>query len=96
MANTRVSCTKGSWTKVVDNATGDVSIALSTDRTPVWLQATAADSAPSDDQGPLMLLQFGDGWSEATIEEKFPGVSSAAYLWAKPWVDDAIIGVSHA
>ena len=82
----------------------DVSVMLAS-HTPVMLQATSGTSAPADDStGPLELLSYGDGWSEATIAEKFPGVASADYLWARqagvsagtPTAHpDAVVGISH-
>jgi len=71
---------------------------------PVMLQATADATPPTADTlGPLELLAYGDGWSEATIEEKFPGVAGADRLWARTsnadiglGSKDAIVGISHA
>jgi len=67
-----------------------------------WLAATATSTPPTDDFGPFHLLSRGDGWSEATILQKFPGIAAAARLWAKPIapaagmsVPDAILGISH-
>ena len=81
----------------------DISIMLANNR-PIMLQATSGTSAPTDDTlGPLELLSYGDGWSEATIAEKFPGVAAADYLWARTsdvnyglGAGDAIVGISHA
>lgn len=94
MADARVSVPRETWTKLIDNATGDVSIALLTTAT-VYIQATAADSAPSDEDG-MPLFSAGDGWSEATILEKFPGVATAAYLWAFAPNNDVQFYVSYA
>jgi len=96
--NTRKVCAAGSWTQLTDaSTTGDITIMLA-DNTPVSLQATADTTTPTDAVGPFYLLQIGDGWSEATIAEKFPGVTSAAYIWAKPLDDSrsSIVSVSHA
>lgn len=101
--NTRVSCPAGVWTAVTDDdVAAAISIELLND-VPISLQATATGAAtPIDDAGPLELLSYGDGWSEATIVAKFPGVASAVRLWAKPRGDSgasvttAIVGISHA
>ena len=100
--NARVLCPVGEWTKVTagDVAT-DISIMLAN-----WnqcsLQATVDDTTPTDVKGPLELLSKGDGWSEATIAEKFPGVAGALNIWAKPNEADiglgsldTVIGISH-
>ncbi len=100
--NTRITVAAGDdWVQLTDaSTTGDISIMLAAPY-PVMLQATATDTAPtSGTLGPLALLQFGDGWSEATILEKFPGVATAAFLWARRLhadsnAPDAIIGISH-
>jgi len=102
--NARVACPAGTWTKlnVTDVAT-DISIMLAND-VPVSLQATATGAAtPTDTVGPLELLSYGDGWSEATILEKFPGVAAAVGIYAKPREDhtaglgarDAVVSISH-
>jgi len=67
----------------------------------VSLQATSGTTPPTDAVGPLELMARGNGWSEATIAEKFPGVASADTLWAKPRTKDnfrggAIVSISHA
>jgi len=95
--NARVTCPVGSWTRLTDAAgtTGDVSVMLASYNTPVYLQATATDSAPSGTDGPLELLQYGDGWSEATILEKFPGVATAAFLWARPRTTGPFIALNE-
>lgn len=94
MADQSVSVPAATWTKLVDNATTDVSVALLTSAT-VYLQATSADSAPGDTDG-MPLFSAGDGWSEATILEKFPGVANAAYLWAYAPNRAVTFYVSHA
>lgn len=94
--NTRVSCPVGVWTQITDSVTTDISVALLSN-VPVSLQATSSSTAPTDDAGPLELLRQGDGWSEATILEKFPGVATASYLWAKPLGNaPSAVGTSHA
>lgn len=103
--NARVACPTGVWTKLnaADVAT-DISIMLANE-VPVTLQVTATGGAvPTDTVGPLELLRYGDGWSESTIEEKFPGVASAVNIYAKPREDfsrgrgshDAVVSISHA
>ena len=80
----------------------DISIMLANNR-PIQLQATSGTTPPTaGTSGPLELLRYGDGWSEATIAEKFPGVASADYLWARRSDADialggvdAIVGISH-
>ena len=101
--NARVSCPAGVWTKLnaADVAT-DISIMLA-NWVPVSLQATATGGAtPTDARGPLELMSKGDGWSEATILEKFPGVAVAVNIYAKPveadtglGALDAVVGISH-
>jgi len=103
--NARVACPVGTWTKLnaADVAT-DISLMLA-NNVPVSLQATATGGAtPTDTVGPLELLSYGDGWSEATILEKFPGVAAAVNLYAKPRENqdeglgarDAVVSISHA
>lgn len=102
--NTRISVPAGTaWTQLTDAiTTGEISIMLSS-QTPVMLQATSGDTPPTvGSDGPVALLSYGDGWSEATIVAKFPGVASADFLWARRLdadigiaAGDAIIGISH-
>jgi len=96
--NTRKVCAAGAWTQLTDaDAAADVTVMLASD-VPVSIQATTGATAPTDDIGPFYLLQIGDGWSEATIVEKFPGVAGALRLWAKPLGSErsAIVSISHA
>lgn len=99
--NTRKACPAGVWTQLTNaDVSTDVTVMLASD-VPVSLQATTDATAPTDDIGPLELLQYGDGWSEATIAEKFPGVA-AVRLWAKPKAEnpvaarDSVVSISHA
>jgi len=100
--NTRISCPAGEWTQLTDaDASADISVMLA-NWVPVSLQATTDATTPTDARGPLELLSKGDGWSEATILEKFPGVAAAVRLWAKPveadiglGAIDAVVGISH-
>lgn len=94
--NTRVSCPAGVWTKLTNALVEtDLSLMLASVAT-VSLQATAGTTAPTIDAGPLELLSYGDGWSEATIFAKFPGVAAADTLWAKPRSGrPALVGISH-
>lgn len=93
-----VACAAGAWTHLTDaaGATGNVSVALVSGG-PVWLKATTSATAPSGTEGTLTLLEPGDGWSEATIAAKFPGVASADHLYARPvGAQAAVVGISHA
>jgi len=102
--NARVACPVGVWTKLnaADVAT-DISLMLAND-VAVSLQVTATGGAvPTDNVGPLELLRYGDGWSESTIVEKFPGVAAAVNIYAKPRENqsagagaaDAVVSISH-
>jgi len=101
--NARITCPAGVWTRLTAaDAAADISIMLA-NWVPVSLQATADATTPTDARGPLELMGKGDGWSEATIVEKFPGVAAAVNIWAKPieadiglGAVDAVIGISHA
>ena len=101
--NTRITCAAGDWTQITDaDVAADISVMLANDVS-IYLQATATSTPPGASTiGPVELLDKGDGWSEATIAEKFPGVSGALRLWAKPKDSaasvshsSAIVGVSH-
>ncbi len=94
----------GAWVALTDSIVAtDISIMLANAR-PIMIQATSGTTPPtSGTLGPLELLNYGDGWSEATILEKFPGVDAADYLWARVsdadtglGGKDAIVGISHA
>ncbi len=101
--NARIACPAGVWTRItLADAAGDISIMLG-NWVPVSLQATVGSTTPTDGRGPLELMSKGDGWSEATIAEKFPGVAGALNVWAKPveadtglGALDAVVGISHA
>jgi len=99
--NARVSCPLDAWTKLTNGLVStNLSVMLAND-VAVSLQATSGTTAPTDDVGPLELMARGNGWSEATILEKFPGVATADTLWAKPRTKDdfrgpAIVSISHA
>lgn len=92
----QVTCAFDAWTELTnaEDATGDISIELLTDNTPIWLEATATGTAPAGAEGTFSLIRFGDGWSEATIAEKFPGVSGAVRLWARPYSRPKTSGVT--
>jgi len=102
--NARVNVPAGdAWTALTAAVVAtDISIMLA-GKYPVMLQATSGTTPPTAGTlGPLELLSYGDGWSEATIAEKFPGVASADYLWARRSdadiglaAADAIVGISH-
>lgn len=98
--NTRFACPPDIWTRVTDDAgaTGNISVMLANE-VPVSLQATADTTAPTDAVGPLELLSYGNGWSDATIQEKFNGVENAIHLWIKPRMNStgatAYVGISH-
>ena len=71
------------WTQITNGeTTGDVSICV-TEGWPILIQATTSASAPSDTDG-MILAEFGHGWSEATIAEKFPGLTSPDHLYGRP------------
>jgi hypothetical protein len=103
--NARVSVAAGgTWVALTSVVVAtDISIMLANNR-PIMLQATSGTTPPTASTlGPLELLSYGDGWSEATIAEKFPGVTAADYLWARVsdanlglGAEDAIVGISHA
>lgn len=105
--NTRINVpagNSGQWTQLTDSSTvGEISVMLASN-TPVMLQATDGQTAPTAGTlGPLALLSYGDGWSQATIVAKFPGVPAADALWARRLdadiglgAADAIVGISHA
>ena len=91
----KVAIPRNTWTQVTNGAvTTDVSVALLNNAT-VFIQGTASASAPSTEDG-LPLLSYGDGWSEATIAEKFPGVSGAQHLYAFSPDRAVDIYISHA
>ncbi len=101
--NARISCPAGAWTRLTAaDAAGDISVMLA-NWVPISIQAMPTGStAPTDIRGPLELMSKGDGWSEATIAEKFPGITDALNLWAKPveadtglGALDAVVGISH-
>jgi hypothetical protein len=91
----KISVPRATWTELTDTDTaGDITLALLNDAT-VYLQATTGATAPTTNDG-MPLMSFGDGWSEATIVEKFPGVASADRLWAYSPNADVQIYISHA
>lgn len=102
--NTRKLVPAGTaWVKLTDALViTNISVMLASN-TPVMLQATNGGTPPTvGTLGPLALLSFGDGWSQATIAEKFPGVTNADHLWARRMnadiglgATDAIVGISH-
>jgi hypothetical protein len=86
---------RATWTQLTDgDIATDISLALLNDAK-VFLQATTDGTAPTTADG-LPLLRFGDGWSEATIAEKFPGVASATRVWAYSPNSAVDIYLSHA
>lgn len=103
--NTRITVAAGgTWVQLTNgDVAADMSVMLANSQ-PVMLQATANDTPPTAGTlGPLELLSHGDGWSEATIAEKFPGVASAVRLWARTMdanigrgSENAYVGISHA
>ena len=95
--NTFVTLPKGVWTAITNaDVAADISIALIDGRCAIQATATGGSApAASSDDG-LPLLSHGDGWSEATIAEKFPGVATAVLLFGKPLDnEDARVYVSH-
>lgn len=96
--NANVTCPTGQWTQLTDtDVTGDVTVALISGG-PVLLNVTTGATEPSSAEG-APLIFYGDGWSEATIAEKFPGVASGDRLWARPDRSDsasAVVFISYA
>lgn len=89
----KVSCTRGQWTQLTDtDETGDVTIILL--REGKTFIRRAAGTQPSTEDGAILIAE-GDGWSEATIAEKFPG-GTGARLWAFPVDNDVEIYFSSA
>ena len=98
--NAVVTLPVGVWTQITNGAaTGDISLELLSGG-PIAIQATSAESAPSTNPEEAFSLEIrGDGWSEATIVEKFPGVAGADHLWGRPINPSngsAKVHVSHA
>lgn len=90
----QVDCPARVWTELTDaDTTGDVSLSLLSDAL-AYLQATPDGNPPTTQIG-LPLATYGDGWSEATIAEKFPGVAGAVRLWAFPPNKAVAIYISH-
>lgn len=93
-----VSCPAGVWTQITNGAaTGDVAVMKRAGGT-LLIAATATASAPTGTDA-FALISYGDGWSEATIAEKFPGVTGAQHLWGRPEDDNAgpvTVRISHA
>ena len=92
-----VTCPAGVWTQLTDaDAAGEISIAVI--QRGVFVLATANATPPTADEG-FPLPYFANGWSQATIQEKFAGVTAAVRLWAKP-IDSsrgaARVRISHA
>lgn len=86
------------WTKVIDNEAGTSTLVLKTHETPVFIAATAADAAPTGDYAEFPLYFFGDGWTNKTLAEIWPGITGL-YVWARKTEADgrtAIIAVSQA
>lgn len=78
-----ITVPRATWTKLSNGSVlTDITVILLAD-TLVFLKATTADTAPTGTTG-APLTAYANGWSEATLAEKFTGVdlSSAAYLWA--------------
>jgi len=91
----KVAVARATWTQLTDgDIATDISLALLNNAT-VFLQATTDGTAPTTKDG-LPLLSYGDGWSEATIAQKFPGVASATRVWAFSPDRAVDIYISHA
>jgi hypothetical protein len=93
--NQPILCPQAEWTKLTNAlVTSDISIALIDGSAEIM--ATSGVTPPTVTEG-MPLLSKGDGWSEATIFEKFPGVPAADTLWARPihTPSSARIFISH-
>lgn len=93
--NQSIVCPQAEWTKLTNAlVTTDISIALLSGSAEI--QATFGTDPPTTNEG-MPLIRHGDGWSEATIGAKFPGVASADTLWARPihTPSSARIFISH-
>jgi hypothetical protein len=62
---------------------------------PVWLQATAANTAPTSRVGAVPLQPGLSIAADLTLAQMFPGVTSAAYLWGYCEMGGSM-SVSHA
>jgi len=95
--DTVITCTAGAWTQLTDaDVAADISLSVTSMRG-VLLRATTDATTPTATDG-FPLPGYGDGWSEATIVEKFPGVAGAVRLWAYPigtGTKSALVRVSH-
>lgn len=86
------------WTKVVDNEGGACTLTLSTHDTPGLIAATATDAAPTGTYAAFPLYLYGDGWTNKTLAELWPGITPL-YVWFKKDLNDdrsAIINISQA
>lgn len=94
-ANTDVTATKGGPTLL--NATAVTALRVQNlGNQPVRLVATATTTAPTGFSGSLHLGPDEAIAADITLAEMFPGVASAAYVWAWPLNNDCVLSVSHA
>jgi hypothetical protein len=78
-----VTCAKGTFVQLTDNAgaTGDVSVVLVGGHM-AWLIPATSTTPPTTIDDGLPVYTHGDGWSEATIPEKFPDDATNTHLFA--------------
>jgi hypothetical protein len=91
----RVAIPADTWTQITNDATTtDVTVALM-EGGPVWIRATTSASAPTGGASGLALDSRLDGWSEATIAEKFPGLTDPDHLYAYSEGRESAVWISH-
>ncbi len=91
-----ILCPQAVWTKLTNALiTTDISVAVLDGS--VEVTGTVGTTPPPVANEGLPLVGLGAGWSEATLEKKFPGVVGADTLWARPihCVQAARVFVSH-
>ena len=92
--NTDITCTAGQWTLLTDS---DVTALRAQNRSPwtIILQATSGTSEPSSVGGGVALRGGEILLPDVPLSDLFPGVSSAARVWAYLDYYDAAVSVSH-
>ena len=93
-ANTDVTATKGGPTLLNATAVTALRVQNLGDQ-PVRLVATATTTPPTVFTGALQLEPYGAFAADYTLAQIFPGVASAAYVWAWPLNNDCVLSVSH-
>ena len=95
MAHTDIALPTATWTLITDTNVTALRV-QNVGADIVLLQATSGATAPTSSGGAVCLIPGEGIAADQTLADLFPGVASAARVWARPLNAVSKVSVSHA